>query len=69
MLCFLTLKSRLPSEIAEVDRQPRRISLLSGTGWPGSVTVYDFFIGRELNPRIGDFDLKQFCDWETPQPL
>ncbi|XP_048213549.1 delta(14)-sterol reductase LBR [Perognathus longimembris pacificus] len=25
-------------------------------------TVYDFFIGRELNPRIGTFDLKYFCE-------
>ncbi|KAK3549813.1 hypothetical protein QTP86_011463, partial [Hemibagrus guttatus] len=24
--------------------------------------VYDFFIGRELNPRIGPFDLKYFCE-------
>ncbi|XP_055465363.1 delta(14)-sterol reductase LBR [Psammomys obesus] len=24
--------------------------------------VYDFFIGRELNPRIGAFDLKYFCE-------
>ncbi|ERE72972.1 lamin-B receptor [Cricetulus griseus] len=24
--------------------------------------VYDFFIGRELNPRIGVFDLKYFCE-------
>jgi len=24
--------------------------------------IYDFFIGRELNPRIGSFDLKQFCE-------
>lgn len=24
--------------------------------------VYDFFIGRELNPRIGAFDLKFFCE-------
>eukprot|EP00740_Mantoniella_antarctica_P014235 CAMPEP_0181374646 /NCGR_PEP_ID=MMETSP1106-20121128/16147_1 /TAXON_ID=81844 /ORGANISM="Mantoniella antarctica, Strain SL-175" /LENGTH=431 /DNA_ID=CAMNT_0023492673 /DNA_START=92 /DNA_END=1387 /DNA_ORIENTATION=+ len=24
--------------------------------------VYDFFIGRELNPRIGGFDLKVFCE-------
>ena len=24
--------------------------------------VYDFFIGRELNPRIGNFDLKVFCE-------
>ncbi|KAJ1442950.1 ergosterol biosynthesis ERG4/ERG24 family-domain-containing protein [Ochromonadaceae sp. CCMP2298] len=24
--------------------------------------VYDFFIGRELNPRWGSLDLKQFCE-------
>ena len=24
--------------------------------------IYDFFIGRELNPRIGSFDLKFFCE-------
>lgn len=24
--------------------------------------IYDFFIGRELNPRIGNFDLKYFCE-------
>jgi delta14-sterol reductase/lamin-B receptor len=24
--------------------------------------LYDFFIGRELNPRIGSLDLKQFCE-------
>eukprot|EP01134_Creolimax_fragrantissima_P000311 CFRG0311T1 len=23
---------------------------------------YDFFMGRELNPRLGDFDLKVFCE-------
>jgi delta14-sterol reductase/lamin-B receptor len=28
------------------------------TGW----SVYDFFIGRQLNPRIGSFDLKCFCE-------
>jgi hypothetical protein len=24
--------------------------------------VYDFFIGRELNPRLGTLDLKEFCE-------
>lgn len=24
--------------------------------------LYDFFIGRELNPRVGNFDLKYFCE-------
>lgn len=26
------------------------------------VAIYDFFIGRELNPRIGSLDLKFFCE-------
>eukprot|EP01035_Chromulina_nebulosa_P019567 gene19567-25467_t len=26
------------------------------------VAIYDFFIGRELNPRIGSLDLKEFCE-------
>jgi len=36
-------------------------ALLAGGGNTGSAP-YDFFIGRELNPRIGDFDLKEFCE-------
>lgn len=24
--------------------------------------IYDFFIGRELNPRIGSLDIKEFCE-------
>ncbi|KAI3438180.1 hypothetical protein D9Q98_000617 [Chlorella vulgaris] len=24
--------------------------------------LYDFFIGRELNPRLGGFDIKEFCE-------
>uniref|UniRef100_A0A8D0GY40 Delta(14)-sterol reductase TM7SF2 n=1 Tax=Sphenodon punctatus TaxID=8508 RepID=A0A8D0GY40_SPHPU len=37
--------------------------------------IYDFFMGHELNPRIGSFDLKYFCElrpgllgwvWGTP---
>eukprot|EP00466_Bigelowiella_natans_P018743 jgi/Bigna1/91573/estExt_fgenesh1_pg.C_1070034 len=31
---------------------------------PGSsgIWIYDFFMGHELNPRIGNLDLKQFCE-------
>lgn len=25
-------------------------------------SIYNFFIGRELNPRLGTFDLKHFCE-------
>ena len=35
--------------------------LLAKGGNTGSV-IYDFFIGRELNPRIGNLDLKEFCE-------
>jgi delta14-sterol reductase/lamin-B receptor len=35
--------------------------ILAKGGNTGSV-VYDFFIGRELNPRIGSIDLKEFCE-------
>ncbi|KAM9789083.1 delta(14)-sterol reductase TM7SF2 [Neosynchiropus ocellatus] len=37
---------------------PHALALGGNTGNP----VYDFFIGRELNPRIGNFDLKYFCE-------
>lgn len=35
--------------------------LLAAGGNTGN-PVFDWFIGRELNPRIGDFDLKLFCE-------
>ncbi|XP_040605018.1 delta(14)-sterol reductase TM7SF2 isoform X3 [Mesocricetus auratus] len=25
-------------------------------------SIYDFFLGRELNPRLGSFDFKYFCE-------
>lgn len=36
-------------------------ALLAEGGNSGN-PIYDFYIGRELNPRIGDFDLKYFCE-------
>jgi len=36
-------------------------ALLAKGGNSGN-PIYDFFIGRELNPRIGSFDLKEFCE-------
>ena len=38
-----------------------RGALLAEGGNTGNA-LYDFFIGRELNPRIGSFDLKEFCE-------
>lgn len=31
-------------------------------GGDSGVAIYDFFIGRELNPRWGSFDWKEFCE-------
>jgi len=36
-------------------------ALLAKGGNTGNI-IYDFFIGRELNPRIGSLDLKFFCE-------
>ncbi|GMH35464.1 hypothetical protein BSKO_03332 [Bryopsis sp. KO-2023] len=39
----------------------RKKALLADGGQTPS-NLYNFFIGRELNPRIGRFDLKEFCE-------
>lgn len=36
-------------------------ALLAEGGVSGNI-IYDFFIGRELNPRLGSFDIKEFCE-------
>jgi hypothetical protein len=36
-------------------------AVLAAGGQTGSA-LYDFFIGRELNPRIGSLDLKYACE-------
>lgn len=36
--------------------------LASIGGAVGQNVVYDFFMGRELNPRLGPLDLKFFCE-------
>ena len=42
-------------------RSFRKGALLALGGNSGNI-VYDWFIGRELNPRIGIFDWKTFCE-------
>ena len=39
----------------------RRGALLARGGSTGHA-LYDFFMGRELNPRLGPLDLKEFCE-------
>jgi hypothetical protein len=38
---------------------PGRLLAAGGTS---GVPVYDFWMGRELNPRLGSLDLKEFCE-------
>ncbi len=40
----------------------RSKSVLCAKGGNTGSTIYDFFIGRELNPRLGNFDFKEFCE-------
>lgn len=40
----------------------RSRSVLCAQGGNTGSRIYDFFIGRELNPRLGRFDLKEFCE-------
>lgn len=39
-----------------------RKGLLLAVGGDSGNPVYDFFMGRELNPRWGSFDWKEFCE-------
>ncbi|CAN6602018.1 delta(14)-sterol reductase Erg24p [Trichomonascus vanleenenianus] len=51
LACFVYIRSFL---------HKKEVLLAEGgnTGNP----IFDWFIGRELNPRIGDFDIKVFCE-------
>eukprot|EP01147_Barroeca_monosierra_P008843 gene8843-1203_t len=40
----------------------RRPGTMLAEGGNTGIVLYDFFIGHELNPRIGSFDLKFFCE-------
>ncbi|KAJ2708132.1 erg24, C-14 sterol reductase [Coemansia sp. IMI 203386] len=46
---------------SSVERENKPVVMLALTGNSGN-PVYDFFIGRELNPRIGSLDIKYFCE-------
>ncbi|KAK9472899.1 ergosterol biosynthesis ERG4/ERG24 [Dipodascopsis tothii] len=48
----------LVSFTPDVDGNERELALGGNTG----SAVFDWFIGRELNPRLGEFDIKFFCE-------
>ncbi|KAJ1902350.1 erg24, C-14 sterol reductase [Kickxella alabastrina] len=42
--------------------RPGKPTVMLGLAGNSGNPVYDFFIGRELNPRIGSLDVKVFCE-------
>ncbi|SCU80588.1 LADA_0B08460g1_1 [Lachancea dasiensis] len=59
MAFFLYAASFIP--LAHKNGKETRERILSVSGNTGN-PVYDWFIGRELNPRLGPLDLKLFCE-------
>ncbi|KAG7354858.1 ergosterol biosynthesis ERG4/ERG24 [Nitzschia inconspicua] len=58
-LCFLLAGYLYISSFAKDQHgKPKVLSIVGNSG----NAAYDFFMGRELNPRIGRFDWKQFCE-------
>eukprot|EP01059_Diplonema_ambulator_P036111 TRINITY_DN8868_c0_g1_i2.p1 TRINITY_DN8868_c0_g1~~TRINITY_DN8868_c0_g1_i2.p1 ORF type:complete len:365 (+),score=101.58 TRINITY_DN8868_c0_g1_i2:138-1097(+) len=61
-LAFSTILLSLALSIYLYASSYKRNAILAKGGTTGN-PIYDFFIGRELNPRIGEqFDLKEFCE-------
>ncbi|KAK6465463.1 ergosterol biosynthesis ERG4/ERG24 [Scheffersomyces coipomensis] len=56
---FVYVCSFIP--LAKLNGSGNRERILSINGNTGNV-IYDWFIGRELNPRIGTWDIKLFCE-------
>ncbi len=56
---FVYLSSFIPLFKQNAQGNNERILALGGN--TGNI-IYDWFIGRELNPRIGSWDIKLFCE-------
>jgi hypothetical protein len=61
LLTATTIYSFIQSILLYIASTFDREHNLSPGGNTGN-SIYDFFIGRQLNPRIGEFDLKFFCE-------
>lgn len=57
---FVYILSFIPIQFGTNGKGTREKILALG-GNTGNI-IYDWFIGRELNPRIGSFDIKLFCE-------
>ncbi|KAH3901098.1 probable Delta(14)-sterol reductase [Saccharomycodes ludwigii] len=53
------ITSFFPTTKSENNKKGERILAVGGNS--GNV-IYDWFIGRELNPRLGPLDIKLFCE-------
>lgn len=61
MLC-IAVHGTMPDITWNCDWQRPLSDVIWMVGIDAGHHLYDFFIGRELNPRIGSFDLKEFCE-------
>lgn len=59
--CFVYACSFVPLAGTKKNGTGTRERILSVGGNSGNV-LFDWFIGRELNPRIGEWDIKLFCE-------
>lgn len=56
---FVYVSSFIP--LRNTNKAGNKERILSVNGNTGNA-IYDWFIGRELNPRIGSWDIKLFCE-------
>ena len=56
--CIVSLALSMALYVASFRKTKPLLAKPGSTG----IAVYDFFMGRELNPRISSFDLKYFCE-------
>uniref|UniRef100_A0A8C8TLN8 Delta(14)-sterol reductase TM7SF2 n=1 Tax=Peromyscus maniculatus bairdii TaxID=230844 RepID=A0A8C8TLN8_PERMB len=65
MLLPLAFATTLTSFISSLLLYAKALAAPDSALAPGGNSgnsVYDFFLGRELNPRLGSFDFKYFCE-------
>lgn len=62
MTCGVLFSVSLSVVLFAASHAPWRRGVLMARGADTGYTAYDWYMGRELNPRIGGFDVKQFVE-------
>ncbi|CCC71926.1 hypothetical protein NCAS_0I02580 [Naumovozyma castellii] len=61
LACYCYVVSFIPLLFNKTNKEGTKEKILAVGGNSGNI-IYDWFIGRELNPRIGPIDIKMFCE-------